>query len=131
MRNIKLAEILDIDIDLSKLPYVVQDIANIIGLENALKLVEQYKGIKMYVPSEFRSDHILCQLIGEANTVILIKNYGGETLDIPKCNAAILTVRNFYIRNSNKSQRQLAIVHGLTVRQIRIIKKKSMITKKC
>lgn len=121
MQKIKAADILTINIDVKILPYVVQDIANLIGLSATLSLVDHYKGRSMWIPTEFKPDHVLCKIIGHENTVKLIDQYHGETLEIPKCDEAMRAVRNMQIIKSDKSQSQLAAEWNLTVRQIRNI----------
>lgn len=118
---IKSCDILTFKIDEKILPYVVQDISNLIGLGLALKLVEHYKGTSMWVPSQFRPDYHLVYIIGHEAMIKLIEAYGGERLEIPKCDDAMRAVRNFRICESDKSQSQLAHEYNLTVRQIRNI----------
>ena len=118
---IKTADILTFKIDEKILPYVVQDISNLIGLGLALKLVEHYKGTSMWIPSQFRPDYHLVAVIGHEPMIKLIEAYGGDRLEIPKCDDAIRAVRNFKICESDKSQSQLAHEYNLTVRQIRNI----------
>lgn len=108
-------------IDEKILPFVVQDIANLIGLGLALKLVEHYKGTAMWIPSVYKPDHVLVKIISHEPTIKLINAYGGECLEIPKCDDAIRAVRNARIRQSDHSQAQLAREYNLTVRQIRNI----------
>ena len=127
MVSIKTADILTIQIDIKILPYVVQDIAHIIGLADTLKLVDYYKGRKMWVPAEFKPAHILCKIAGATSATKLIAEYGGETLEIPKCDHAMRAVRNVQIIKSHQSQSQLAIEWALTVRQIRNIQGKENI----
>jgi hypothetical protein len=121
MQKIKAADILTINIDIKILPYVVQDIANLIGLSATLSLVDHYKGRSMWIPAEFKPDHVLCKIIGPENAVKLIDQYHGETIEIPKCDHAIRVLRNQKIIDSDKSQSQLATEWNLTVRQIRNI----------
>lgn len=123
MQTINTSEILDLEIDLTQLPFVVQDIANLIGLEDALKLIDRYKGTPMYVPMQVKTDGVILKLIGLNNTIKLIKQFGGETLDMPKCSAAIRTIRNNIIINSSLSVCEIAKKFDLTPRQIRNIKK--------
>lgn len=118
---IKTCDILTFKIDEKILPYVVQDISNLIGLGLALKLVEHYKGTSMWIPSQFRPDYHLVYIIGHEAMIKLIEAYGGERLEIPKCDDAVRAVRNFKICESDKSQSQLAHEYNLTVRQIRNI----------
>ena len=118
---IKTADILSINIDAKILPYVVQDIAHLIGLGAALKLVEHYKGTSMWVPGQFKPDHVLVKIVGHHAASQLIEAYGGECLEMPKCEDAVRAVRNGQIKLSDKSQSQLAREYNLTVRQIRNI----------
>lgn len=118
---IKTCDILIFKIDEKILPYVVQDISNLIGLGLALKLVEHYKGTSMWIPSQFRPDYHLVYIIGADAMIKLIEAYGGDRLEIPKCDDALRLVRNFKICESDKSQAQLAREYNLTVRQIRNI----------
>lgn len=117
-----MADILTLDLDVKILPYVVQDIANIIGLGDTLMLVDHFKGTNMWVPGEFKSDHLLCRIVDAESVHKLIKEYGSESLEIPKCEDALRAVRNEKIRLSNKSSSQLAREWNLTVRHIRNIK---------
>lgn len=121
MIAIKTADILTINIDEKILPYVVQDIAHLIGLGAALKLVEHYKGTSMWVPGQFKPDHPLVKIIGHEAALKLIEAFPGENLEIPKCDDAVRAVRNGQIKLSDKSQSQLAREYNLTVRQIRNI----------
>lgn len=124
MVRIKTADILTIAIDEKILPYIVQDIAHLIGLPNALKIVDHYKGTSLWVPPVFHPELALVKLIGAEATIKLIKVYGDQkAIEIPKCDDAIRAVRNEKIAASDKSQSQLAREWGLTVRQIRNIQK--------
>jgi hypothetical protein len=124
MQTINTSEILDLEIDFTQLPFVVQDIANVIGLEDTLKLIDRYKGTPMYVPMQVKAEGVILKSIGSNNTIKLIKQFGGETLDMPKCSAAIRAIRNKIILNSSLSVCEAAKKFDLTPRQIRNIKKK-------
>lgn len=119
--QIKFADILNSHVDTEMLPYIVQDISHLIGLHLTLKLVEHYKGTYMWVPKEYKPDHVLVKLVGHEPAIKLIKAYGGENVEIPKCLDALRFVRNAIIRQSDKSQAELAREHNLTIRQIRNI----------
>lgn len=123
MQTISTSEILDLDIDLTQLPFVVQDIANVIGLEDTLKLIDRYKGTPMYVPMQVKAEGMILKVIGLNSTIKLIKQFGGDTLDMPKCSAAIRTIRNNFILKSKLSVCEVAKKFDLTPRQIRNIKK--------
>ncbi len=119
--RINTAAFLTIHLDERLLPGIVREIAALIGLSATLKLVEHYPGIPMWVPVKYDPDHALVKIVGHEAASKLVDNYGGESYQIAKCEHAIRAVRNTRICNSDKSQRQLAIEHGLTIRQIRNI----------
>lgn len=121
--RVKTADLLTIKLDEKILPPVVRDICRIIGLQACLKLVDSYGGVGMWVPVEYRDDHILCKIIGREHAAKLIDSYSGEEIQMPKCEQALRTVRNAAIIASDKSRRQLAIQYGLTERQISTIQK--------
>lgn len=121
MVMVKTADYLTIKIDEKILPLVIQDLIHLIGWEATMTLVGHYKGTSMWVPSVYRPDHILVKLIGHEATIKLMTAYVGEQFEIPKCDGAMRTVRNFKICESDKSQAQLAREYNLTVRQIRNI----------
>lgn len=110
-----------IEIDEHLLPHSVREIARLIGLPATLKLVEHYQGVPMWVPVNYDPDHVLVKLVGHDAALQLIGHFGGEKPEIPRCVDAIRAVRNAKISISDKSQRELALEHGLTVRQIRNI----------
>lgn len=119
--RIKTFDSMEIAIDERLLPGIVREISELIGLNATLKLVEHYPGIPMWVPVKFDPEHVLVKIVGHEAASKLVDNYGGESYAMPKCMDAIRAVRNAKICASDKSQRQLAIEHGLTVRQIRNI----------
>ena len=123
MVNLKTADILNIKIDLKILPLIIQEFSQLIGLSNALILVDNYKGTRMWVPLEFNPDHVLVKLIGHEASAKLIEAFGGELYVIPKCDDAMRAVRNELIAASDKSQSQLAREWNLTERQIINIQK--------
>ena len=118
---IKTADTLTIRLDERLLPGIVRDIADLVGLAAALKVVEHYQGIRMWVPVKFDPEHILVKQLGPAAALKLVDYYPGEKLEIPRCLAAIRAVRDAEIRSGGLSQRQYAAKHGLTERQIRNI----------
>ncbi len=117
----KVEQIAKADIDMTLLPYVVQDIANIIGLELTLRIVRAYAGTWVWVPERFKPDWALVPLIGHAAAVKLVEKYHGEKLDMPKCEEALRLMRNRLIVESAKTQAELAREYNLTERQIRNI----------
>lgn len=111
-------------LDESLLPGVLQEIAGLIGLPATLRLMQNYSGVRLYVPARFDPDHPLVKIVGHAAALKLVENFGGEEhFDIPKARAAVIAVRNASIRAEycELSQRQLALKYNLVERQVRNI----------
>lgn len=111
------------EINISLLPGILKEMAELIGLSATMTIVRQYGGVRLYIPKEITEDHPIIKLVGICNAVALTDTYGGETLEIAKAEAAIREIRNTEIRNQwpALSQRQLALKYQTTERNIRII----------
>ena len=112
-----------INIDL--LPYILQDLAGLIGLPLTMRLVEEYGGIRLYIPKgEMADNHALVKLVGREAAEKLQREYGGEPhMDIPLALASVRAVRNAEIRAArpHTSVSKLAREHRTTERNIRMI----------
>ncbi|NVM78882.1 Mor family transcriptional regulator [Duganella sp. SG902] len=112
-------------IALTDLPHQVRHIAAIVGLSAALKLVQNYGGVRLYVPVTMRPDHILARMIGFDEACKLSAEFGGmDHFDIPRAAGAIRLVRNreiVYKFVKGKTLRQLALEYVLTERAIQKI----------
>ena len=123
MRKVNTEDLLTIKLDESILPKQIRDIVQVIGLPATLKLVDHYKGTRVYVPERFDPNHALCKLISHEPLIKLIEIYARDYFEVPKCDAAMRLARNTMIASSDKTQRELAIEWDLTERQIRNIQK--------
>lgn len=112
-----------INVDL--LPSILQDLAALIGLPLTMRLVEQYGGVRLYIPKgDVADDHELVKLIGREATDKLRSMYGGEPhFDIPLALASVRAVRDADIRakREHTSERALAREYRTTERNIRMI----------
>lgn len=111
------------EIDQSLLPCSLQEMERLIGTRATLLLVENYGGVRFYVPQKIHAEHDLAKLIGIEAAEKLAREYGGSTHEIPRALLANIARRNIEIKNEYKalSQRQLALKYRLTERQIRNI----------
>lgn len=111
------------EIDQTLLPCSLQEMEQLIGTRATLLLVENYGGVRFYVPQKIRAEHDLAKLIGIEAAEKLAREYGGSTHEIPRALLASIDRRNIEIKNEYKSlsQRQLALKYKLTERQIRNI----------
>jgi hypothetical protein len=105
--------------DLSQFPEIVQDLAEAIGLPATVRLVEQFPGVRLYVPKKPTPG--LIELIGQEPTEQLVAIYGGELVPIPRCVVALRARRNaqlFAARIAGKSLRELALAFALSERHV-------------
>lgn len=106
---------------LDLLPGELRYIGELIGVEGALRLVEKWPGVRVYIPKAVNAEHPLAELLGLEAASKLCETYPGEGLDLPVAQKWRLAMRNALIAQSGQSQRTLALGHRLTVRQIRNI----------
>lgn len=112
-------------------------LADVIGRDDALRLVESLprKWRKqhpagepiLYVPKSLPTDHALVRTLGYAKALRLVRAFGGEILYPAACATMKRHERNVAIleRLKTHSDDEVAREFGLTVRQIRNIKKEN------
>ncbi len=107
------------------LPPILQEIAELIGLPATLKLVKAYGGTRLYVPKRFDPDHPIVKLIGHELAARLFERFGGQDqFDVPKAMIAVKAARDATIRAQRRdgyTHARLAVLHGITERQVRNI----------
>lgn len=111
--------------DLHLLPPSMQWLAKTIGLPAVLAMVKAHGGgAPVYVPIKVTQDHYLQRLIGTEAFAALIAEYGGEAIEITKCERAAQALLYRQIRHeylNGATQDTLARRYGYTVRHIRNI----------
>ncbi|WP_158780727.1 Mor transcription activator family protein [Pantoea sp. BAV 3049] len=103
MRDFRLEDLEDL------LPDTVRQIVDVIGFDATQKLVGRFGGARFPIGCGTRSAgerrlSLLREVIGDENTRLLVKHFGGEdTLVIPRCAAALREWRNrcFYAEMDN------------------------------
>lgn len=95
-----------------KLPESVQDIADVIGEDAALKLVESLPQCgkrpwrrMLYVPKRLQPDHKLVAALGWNDAVKMVRYFGGEILQVAACQAI-------------KREQQYARIHDMTAQGV-------------
>lgn len=108
---------------LDDLPETVKDLVDVIGMKAAMRIVEKRGGIRLYVPKSAKDDHSLSTLIGLDNLEELVKIYGGEEIEIPRCEEALRAVRQRQIIADLQSGScaEVALRHGYTERGLRLM----------
>lgn len=110
-------------VNTAALPPVLAEIAEVIGLSLALKLVAECGGTEVYLSARPR-DGIAVQVIGAAAMAALFARFGAGHIDIPLASAAHRARRNATIRAASAagvSKQRLARRLQLTTRQVRRI----------
>ncbi len=106
----------------NELPASLAEMAEIIGLEAVITLVELRGGITLCVPVRAREDHWLVPHIGFDALQRLVDHYGGEEIEIPRCAAAVRAEMDAEILakwRAGTSQSALARMYHITERAVR------------
>lgn len=109
-------------VDLADLSPRLASLAEIIGLAEALHLVEKRGGTRIYIPESAEPDHWLVDVIGVDALANLVSHYARESIEIDRGCAALRAVRDRLIierySQGRASTAALALEFGLTQRQI-------------
>ena len=103
------------------LPRTVREIADLIGLDATLKLVDRYGGIGFYCAANPTESHPLSLLVGFAEAHRLATKFRSEYVKVPRCHKLILRARNAEICaefQAGETAGSLARRHGMTERNI-------------
>lgn len=109
------------EVDIDCLPQTAVDIVEVVGIDAALRLVEAWGGLRLYVPQALPADHSLVGILGPALAANMAAHFGGEPLNIPRCLHALRSMRNQRIRGARRAgatPAELARQHSLTERQV-------------
>lgn len=100
-------------------------IANLVGIPQALNIIDNYGGTKIFIPSKHALgiQHEFARVIGLNSLRILANQCGNNTIEIPMGTPITIAMRNRMIRNmsQNESHSKLARKFGVTMRTIRSI----------
>jgi Mor family transcriptional regulator len=108
------------------LPSLLQDIANTIGFDAAMKLVERFGGTRIYVPrpQSMAWNHPLSEALGSPDAVRLAHAFQGEAVEIPLATDAQRFRRDVEIVSAysqGATQRELAQKYRTSERNVRKI----------
>lgn len=90
---------MDIEQVKALLPESVQQIAELIGYPATARLLDKLGGTTFPIGKGLRAlgaarATLLRETIGEENAQLLVKNFGGEVLYLPRCDRALRELRN-------------------------------------
>ena len=105
-----------------ELPPTIARIAELIGLQAALRLVEKFGGTRIYIPEELPTpDHVLAKTIGYGEANALCAAFARDWLSVPRCTDRLRAQRDNQIRqeyDGGRSVRELAREYEMTERNI-------------
>ena len=117
------------DPDAARLPPLIRDMAECIGLEAALKVATYRPGRRCYFPATPGADHPIAQLIGHSAALRLCTVYGGDYLHMPSLRRYENAKRNRAIcqalANGTATAAQLARRYGLREDSVYAIKREA------
>lgn len=81
---------------LTHLPKTLVQMAQVIGVESTLKVIEHFGGLSYAMPTGLQSENAksLIKVIGIEATKTLIHHFGGENVYISTCQALRIVMRN-------------------------------------
>lgn len=105
----------------SWLPPLLDEIAELAGLEAALALAEAAGGEKRYIPGDPTPDHWLTQACGAQAAAKIAYRYGGNLLEIPRgpAGSAAKTARRIRdMMEAGASSNEIARATGVVFRTV-------------
>jgi len=103
------------------LPPVGRELLGLLGADDLLRLVNKFKGQKLWIPKRATHNHSLTDTISGANLERLCRRFGDSYLDVPQCQRAMLEMRNAALIEDygNKlSRNELCKKYGVSVRHV-------------
>ena len=114
------------DLGLDDLPRLAREMAEVLGLELTLTILQSIGGCKIKVPRHPASRHRLTQWVGPEAARAMAEHFGGEELELPRievtlhrrARATVMTDLRAGRITTNQAARLLCLTHR-RVRQIR------------
>lgn len=109
------------DIHIDDLPETIQSLVDLIGIDATMRIVEERGGIRLYVPKVADLDHPIAAWIGMDAFEALVGMYGGEEIDVARCEIAMQSVkrRQILVDLQSNSIAFVARKHKYTERGVR------------
>lgn len=101
-----------------------QQLLHLIGDDAFTRLCMVFGGTRLYVSNSIRSRQRLNVIVGESLAEKIIVNFQGEVIAFPMLSSHEIKKRHEAVIEDHKngmSQRDMAIKHDLTTRQVRLI----------
>ena len=96
-------------------PAEAQRLIDLIGVEHALRLMEQHGGSRVFVPVRANPKQRLARELSPAAEAALVEEFGGNNLEVPLCKAW----RARIYRAGGMTHRKIALALGCHERSVR------------
>ncbi len=120
------------ELSLELLPQLIVEIAELIGIEKTLQLVQAFGGTNLLMPKgveKSSSKQALIHAVGEETAQALMEIYGGDRLYIARCEVALRDWRDNQLMNEigqlvmndmsqTKAIRHVAVKYGISERWV-------------
>lgn len=104
----------------------IEDVCGVIGFTATVTLIEWYGGCNIYVPGEATESHPLALLVGMPALRALCREYGSETVWVPREASAPKAASKRQVADALRSGStipQVAATMGLSERQVQRVRK--------
>jgi hypothetical protein len=107
-------------VELQDWPPTMRSIAQAIGVEGALLMVQELGGLEYYIPRTAPEHHPLVQLLGAVRFAVLAGRHGGSRVAVPRdVGSNLAKGRIFTLAEQGLDQRSIARRVGVTQRYVR------------
>lgn len=117
--------IAEANIDISSLPLSMRELTGVIGVGAAFDLVEQYNGLRLYIPIKAKQEHEIATVIGFENMQKLCDHYfvDKNPLQLPKLDKVLIQLKHQTVlqMKQNMNTREISRQMGYTPRIIQQI----------
>lgn len=103
------------------LPESLRELVRVIGEADTFKLIGMHGGARVTVPKVAKADHVLRFALTEEAFDRLVREYGGESFDLPKGDAYLREVRHNQVRQYREeglTMDEIAHVTGYSRRHV-------------
>jgi hypothetical protein len=108
-----------LDITPLMLPAVLRQIAELIGIDAAVKIARAFGGTSLTIPQTMGPDHKLAQLIGLADASTIAAHFGGSgRFECPSAKSVLCRADARRLRRAGKSTMEIAAALGISQRHV-------------
>jgi Mor family transcriptional regulator len=96
---------------------VIKELSRVVGFADAIEIVRRWGGRIVYIPVKVEQGDALALTLGLETARKLVKEYGGQQLELPPERNALLSLRNAAImerRGAGVSMEKIGLEFGLT-----------------